>query len=185
MALEWLGKFPEWLGLKPRLLFGVCLVAGLILFLPDSALEALGLSTLRGQHHTWLGLSFIGSSALLVSHLAGEAWTWFKSLYKERKLARIREAHLRELGPDEQGILVQYIANREKTRYFEFSDGVVNGLVTKKILYRASNMAAHFTTFPYNIQPWAWRYLLDHPEVLEGARNPGETKFNQLGYHGY
>jgi Super-infection exclusion protein B len=45
---------------------------------------------------------------------------------------------------------------------------VVNGLVSETVLYRSSNMSALGTTFPFNIQPWAWDYLNEHPELLNG-----------------
>lgn len=44
---------------------------------------------------------------------------------------------------------------------------VVLGLETEKIIYRASSLSSYYTNFPYNIQPWAWEYLNQHPDLLE------------------
>ncbi len=47
------------------------------------------------------------------------------------------------------------------------SDGVVGGLLTKRILYRSSSLSLSYTTFAYNLQPWAWEYLNSHPRLLD------------------
>jgi hypothetical protein len=42
---------------------------------------------------------------------------------------------------------------------------VVNGLEIKKVIFRASNIG-DLDEWAYNIQPWAWEYLNDHPELF-------------------
>jgi hypothetical protein len=55
------------------------------------------------------------------------------------------------------------------TAYFQFQDGIVNGLVAKRVLYRASTGAAYQMVFPYDIQPWAYRLLRENPDLPEGG----------------
>jgi hypothetical protein len=45
-------------------------------------------------------------------------------------------------------------------------DGVIQGLVAEKILYRSANVGSLITGFAYNVQPWAWDFLNANPHVL-------------------
>lgn len=58
---------------------------------------------------------------------------------------------MNHLSPEEAQVLRHYITNRSKTQYFEFSDGVVSGLVAESVLYRPSNMSALTTTFAFSL----------------------------------
>lgn len=44
--------------------------------------------------------------------------------------------------------------------------GIVNELVVLGIIYRSSNFADTVDEWSYNIQPWVWEYLHQHPELV-------------------
>lgn len=75
-----------------------------------------------------------------------------------------------QLSEPEKEILRGYVHNSTTTLYFPMSDGVVGGLEAQRILYRSSNIG-HLDEWAYNIQPWAWEYLNDHPELLDKVTN--------------
>jgi len=52
-----------------------------------------------------------------------------------------------------------------KTQYLDLENGVVRGLELDIVIYKASNIG-QINTWAYNIQPWAWDYLNEHPESL-------------------
>jgi hypothetical protein len=72
---------------------------------------------------------------------------------------------LHNLTADEREILQNYIGNRTKTQELDIRSGVVNELENDFIIYRASNIG-HLGGWAYNIQPWAWDYLNEHPELI-------------------
>lgn len=79
---------------------------------------------------------------------------------------------LQRLSAEEKAYLRGYILDNTKTQYFEVTDGVVQGLVAAKILYRSASITGRYSKsyipmIAYNIQPWAWEYLNKHPELLD------------------
>jgi hypothetical protein len=85
---------------------------------------------------------------------------------RQRRTLKGWQRRLHDLTPAEKGILDRYIGGHTRTLNLDIGDGVVQGLVGVSVLYRASNVA-RLTTVAYNIQPWAWDYLREHPELLE------------------
>lgn len=161
-----LSKIAEWINLKPRFWFGILLLSSSLLFLPSESLDRLGLKDFRDSQRSWIGLVFLGSIVFLGSYAAEEVWITGKKIYLERRQLKSWHDQIANLSPPEKLVLREYIENQETTRYFEISDGIVNGLVAKKILYCASNIGAYYTSFPFNLQPWAWKHLNEHPEIL-------------------
>jgi len=170
-----LSKIAEWINLKPRFWFGVLLLSSFLLFLPSESLDRLGLEDFRNSQKSWISLVFLGSIAFLGSYAAEEVWITGKKTYLERRQLRSRQDQIANLSPSEKNVLREYIGSQEATRCFEISDGIVNGLVVKGILYCSSNISVHYTSFPFNLQPWAWKYLNKHPEILSDSLSVSQT----------
>ena len=77
------------------------------------------------------------------------------------------ERRLHDLTDEEKNVLRDYIHRGSRTHYLEMNNGVTAGLVAAAVIHQASPMSVRRTIFPYNIQPWAWDYLREHPELLE------------------
>lgn len=159
-------RLPEWLNLKPRFWVGIFMLASILLFLPSEALDKLGLKDFRDTQKTVIGLIFLGSAVFLGSYAAEEIWSNGKKAYLEQRQLKFWRDQMSDLSPPETLILREYIDNQETTRYFAISNGIVNGLVAKNILYCSSNVGIYHMSFPFNLQPWAWKYLNEHPEIL-------------------
>jgi hypothetical protein len=165
-------KLTEWLKLSPRLCLSISLLTGTLLFLPSASLEKLGLINFRDAQQMGIGFGFLLSVVLLISQVFEKIWILFGEAYRSRNKIRELQKSITYLGPQEKAILREYIENKQTTRYYELSNGVVNGLEYKKILYPSSQISAYYLIFPYNIQPWVWTYLNKHPEILEDKQNP-------------
>lgn len=168
--------------ISPAVLLGLAITAGIILFIGDKAAEALGIMEIRQIHKGTFGIVFLGSLSIFITQ---SAWAITGYLNKRRqcnvekkevqqkaddtdeKLKR----QLRDLTPDEKAYLAPYIHNEENTQLFRDDDGVAGGLRAKGIVFCPTNIGNLIDGFPYNLQPWARRYLNEHPELLEGA-NP-------------
>ena len=84
-----------------------------------------------------------------------------------KKVVKDGQNYLKSLSGKEKEILRSYINENTKTRYFNMSDGVINGLVTQDILSLPSRLSRRGYVFAYNIKPWAWEYLKENKHLLE------------------
>lgn len=156
-------KVPLWLWAA------VTLMSGGILFLPAGWIDVLGLLELRSEHRAWFGGAFVlGASALTIKFLIA-AYTAASRKVSEWRVAKVRLKQLGRLSPKEKGVLQRYLDQKTKTQYLHVGDGIATSLEASQIIYRAATVSHAGLEFAFNLQPWAWDYLQNHPEVLEGA----------------
>jgi len=161
-----LSKFIEWIKLSPRYIFPFLIISGFFLFAPEHVLSIFGLSTFTTQYKPIIGIIFLFSSALLLSHWFIEIWKWLVKGIKNTRAKKNFKHKLHQLTAAEKLILRDYLRNNTKTQYYSMTNGIVSGLELEGILYKASNIG-HVYKFAFNIQPWVWNYLKKHPETLE------------------
>lgn len=155
------------LKLPPQIFLGIALASGLVLFTPAQFTGTLGFDSLLTTYRAWIGAAFVLSSSIFLAAIAARTVPFFGRVLRDRWNVRQYEKRLRVLSPPEQAILAEYVQNNTTTRDFPISDGVVGGLVARKILYLASNIGhPGSTSFDYNLQPWAWAALKRHPELV-------------------
>jgi hypothetical protein len=159
-------KILEWLKLSPRYLLALALCTGVFPALSPPLLSRFGLDKIDAPVRPWIGVAFLASAALLVAHLLEEAAVRIGGVVKGRLEERNLCARLRDLSPDEKEVLAKYINEDTKTRYLSVKSGVTGGLEAAGILYRSANLGSINFKFAFNIQPWAWRHLRKHPELL-------------------
>jgi hypothetical protein len=163
-----LAKFLPVLKFAPHVFFAIAGASGLSLFGPAWFINRLGLEPILAAHRTWIGVSFILSATLFVSSLGARFIDVLKPILVEGWHVYLWKRNLTGLSPPEKRLLAEYLSQDTTTLSHRISEGVVNGLVGKNILYRASNFSHPGSmSFDYNVQPWAWRYLRRHPELLK------------------
>jgi Super-infection exclusion protein B len=167
--LEW-SKVIEWLKPTPKLFFAIAIGCALLLFAPESTLEPLGLLKFREEKRLLLGSGLVLGSVLLLAEAMASIGSWLRGWVQYRRLIHNGIKRLHDLTPAEQNILALYLTNNTRSQFLQFNDGVAEGLETCWIIRRASQISEGFY-FPYNIQPWAWKYLKKHPELV-GLRSP-------------
>jgi len=165
----------ELLKLAPRYLAAVGLFSGILLFLPDRVLNRLGVADLTQNYRTWFGVAFLVAVSMLVIHWVIEFVNsyWQKSL-REKSRKRTTERivkHLQSLTEEEKEILRFYIWQKTRTNMLHVNDGVVWGLVSRGIICQASPIGDLTNGFAHNITDFAWEYLHENPDLLEGATN--------------
>lgn len=155
----------EGIKLSPKYLLALSLVSGFLIFANSSLLAVFGLTNFVKDARFWIGIIFLLSIMLLVSHTLFALGSLIKS--QIRKFLKIRKMHARlySLTPEEKNILLEYMRNDTRTCYFEFSDGRITELIYYDILYRSSNVG-NLTNWPVNIQPWAWDFLHKHQQEI-------------------
>lgn len=146
-------KYLDWIKLSPRYLLPIAIFTGFALFAPSQWLEAFGLVDWIERYRPFFGIAFLASTVLLLSSGIMVVYDWWEEWRKEaQQLKQLREG-LRNLSEPEKEILRKFVNNGITTEYFRMSDGVVGGLMTKKILYRPTNLSRSHDVFAYNVQP--------------------------------
>jgi len=160
-------KVTDWIKLSAKQAFVLLVVSSIFLFGSDSLLQTLGLLDARPVVKPWVGVVWLVSLSILAAEIIMPAYSWVAQKIQSRINLKKHQKRLHELTPDEKKFLSGYIAENTRTQAAEYSDGTVSGLESAKVVYRSSSLAYHYNVFPYNIQPWAWEYLNEHPECLE------------------
>ena len=175
MIAEILKVVLEFLKLAPRYLIAVGLVAGALLFAPDSSLQRTGLSQFVKDNRQWLGLTLLVTAALFAVSLAADVSRWAKRWWRNRRAFAHITGRLHQLTEDEKQILRFYIAKQTRANTLRIDDGVVQGLVADGILYRSATMGNLLEGFAHNISDIAWDYLNLFPHLLDGSTNTYRT----------
>lgn len=159
-------KFIDWIKLSPKYLIGIIIASCFLIFVPDDILKFLSIDIFVESINPFLSFILIISVAMLLgaaiakigSFLVGFLSIWLKTFqYKSR---------LKDLTQEEKDILISYLDNDTRSRRFNMTHGVVQGLVRERILYQSTIMSSGISQ-SYNIQPWAWKYLKKNRNILE------------------
>jgi hypothetical protein len=161
-----LTRFLELLKLKPETLLGILIGTGMLVFMPESVLSKLGLFAFVSTFRGWLGGTFVLSMALLLGNGLSVALREDGKYITEINDSRKRREPFQYLSPPEKALLAKYYIDKTPTQYFEITDGVAKGLEAKGFIFRSSNVAAHYMSFAFNIQPWEWKCLQDNPSLV-------------------
>lgn len=141
------------------IIFVVTLV---ITIIPRELAIKLGILNFRTSHQTYISLCLIVTGVYLILHvlsliksyLFGRFFGWSRVAIKYMK---------RYMSPDEMSLIVQTFYDRENnqfrtTGYIDYSDGRKAALVSKHVIYLASQMSQWYS-FAYNLQPVAREFL--------------------------
>jgi len=140
---EWFAKLAELLTLPTKPIAAVALVTGALLFAPRNLLDRLYLGAIVSNFGPYLGVAFIGTSALL----AVEFFWWIAGVIKEkREESRAREQTLKSLqvlDNAERAVLQRFVLQGQNTIYLFATDPVVAGLIEKGILEQVGPYGRH------------------------------------------
>jgi hypothetical protein len=154
----------------PPIYAAVLVATVLLVLLPDPFLSQLGLTEIRQQYRTDIGIALIASASLLivstlfalVPHLANRWNIW--------RLHRSTFHSLKTLTRAEKDFLRPYILNGENSRNISIYDGVANGLRAKDLIYRASDVTIPGVPgmlCPHNMQPYVRDLLSKQRGLLD------------------
>ncbi|MFK3660043.1 superinfection exclusion B family protein [Scandinavium sp. NPDC088450] len=160
------------------LLVAITCGLSLILFLPESLAAKVAVDGFRKEYRNFIGPAFL----LAVSFLVARVYQFFHDLYGDRQRQKVRISYLEKLTPEEKGYLWSYIIDGENSLMCGPDDGVMGGLVAKRITYRAANVGSMIDGFAFNLQPWAREHLQSNTHLLDGAVGRAMTPGEKLGF---
>lgn len=161
-----LTKWLDWIKLPTKTMAGLCIVFGILIFSGDSTLDKFGLKSLVADHRAYFGVGFLGTLTLTVVNSFSAVWKFIYPWITEVYGIRIGRKRLQSLNPAEKQILSYYIQNQTRSQTLPIQDGTVNALQTENIIIRGSSLGS-LHGFDFNIKPWAWNYLNQHPDLLD------------------
>lgn len=175
---KFLGSLTDWSKFPPRILFALTIICGAFLFGSNNFFKTLGLGAIQSHYRPYFGMGFLLFGALFISFPVTEGVKWFYGWLKQKYDQRKRTKHYKEwlaiLTPAQKEILRAFIDSNTRSMSLDYSDGTVTELMNARIIYLPSNIR-FFNSFPrklggmytdFNIQPWVFKYLKEHPEIL-------------------
>lgn len=152
----------------PYIFLGLAIASGISLFSPISILEALGILDLLANNRGQIGIIFLLSICMFLSLIIVNGFKLIlPGLIENWNVCQYRKK-LSVLSPPEKKLLAKYITENTTTLPQSMQDGVVGGLVAKKILYWAANVGyPGSTSFDCNMQTWAWKRLNQCPRLVD------------------
>jgi hypothetical protein len=163
---EMANKFIELLSKIPLgLLLSLSFVLVALLFLSDGFASTLSVKEFREEYRKYLGPSLLLALALTINNITAA----IRKYLSGKRYVRNLKQQLHNLTSEEKGYLAQFIQGGENTIRADIGDGVAGGLMAKEIIYRSSSVFSILEGAPYNLQPWARKYLTKHHELLNGA----------------
>jgi hypothetical protein len=176
--------FIQLLKLPPSILAAVVMGTGLILFLPMSILQKLGLNNIPELWRTILGFSFIISISVLVIYFIIKFIKFFISKYYWIRFKIKFPKIMKGLRDEELVVVALLYRSPNYTSRLPYADGVTIRLKNKNIIQLTSskNVAYGDNMFiPFTITPIAQKYVDKHPELIE---NYSKSKLENM-YQGY
>ena len=163
MAVEGFVK-PLFELLKQPLRYSVAIgiVGAIVLFSPDSVVNKLGMLKYRDEGKPYFGAILLLCIALTIASGIGAVG----EKINDYRFLRAIKKRLHRLSPEEKQLLRTYIERQTRSLNLDVTSGIVNGLEQETIIYQASSIGHLMSGFAYNIQPWAWDYLNEHPRLL-------------------
>ena len=161
-----LSKLLDWIKLPTKTLAGLCIVSGILIFSSESTLDTFGLKVFVSEYRAYIGIAFLITLALTLINTVSAIWKFIYPWIAEACWIRLGKKRLKSLTPKEKEILGYYIKKQTRSQNLPIQDGTVNALEKEKIIIRGSILGSRYG-FDYIIQPWAWEYLNNHPELLE------------------
>ncbi len=167
MMPEWLaGAFSLTREISSKIALPVFVVSAVILIFPERYDAAIGVDVLRKEYKTFIGFFFLFSFAVLASNLVWWCATALKPMLRDQVFILFNKGALKRLTEAEKAVLRRFIQDGESTISASVNNGTINLLEYKGVIIRSSNIAIHYTTFPWILQPWARAYLTKHQSLL-------------------
>ena len=116
-------------------LVAIALLTGMILFLPESILDKMGLSNLPDLWNKVIGLTFLLSVALIITLVVFSIISRIRDKRQTKRLREKLKKNLKRLSPRQKSIVVQLLHSEDKTISLDKNSGDTIYLVNSLFIY--------------------------------------------------
>lgn len=156
------GKIGDLIRLSWKYWVALALAAGFLLWDPSGGLA--GLSRTGWLPEVRFGVECVFALATALSAVAMVEWAVGAGQQTKKERARFRRLH--DLTLSEKRVLLPFITEKARTQYVRVDDSVLPVLERDGILARVNSWATNGRQNPYRLEEWAWKYLMNHPQLL-------------------
>jgi superinfection exclusion protein B len=161
-------KLMEWVKLSPRYLIPIGVLLGVLL---TPLVNGLRLAPFVAQFGPYIGVAFLLDWLLVLSALLAPfipTSDQLRAKLEKRAKLRAGQRRLHELTPEEKAILRPYLQQNTNTQFLGWQRGDVMELVEEGIItFTQTATLREGLGTPFNMRPWAKRYLSEHPELVD------------------
>lgn len=159
--MSWAENFLKLIELKARYFFALWVLGSLLIFLPLSIKEQMGLANLPLVIKPWIGIITLVSFVMWVTQLFQVLRDWFK-------LRRMRAEiinQLETLSTDERDIFIVCLAKNQRTIHRNITDPDTHSLISKRLLVQAAG-SGNMLAWPFTVPTFVWKHLKENEEIL-------------------
>lgn len=151
-------------------LVAIALLTGMILFLPESILDKMGLSNLPDLWNKVIGLTFLLSVALIITLVVFSIISRIRDKRQTKRLREKLKKNLKRLSPRQKSIVVQLLHSEDKTISLDKNSGDTIYLVNSLFIYMPQQAFTlgwnNEMILTYVPQPWLLDLFNDEPELF-------------------
>ena len=165
--MSWHETLLQAVKLRPRHLLGLGFVCLVVVVMPRPWREYLGYEAVTQAYRGWISLAGLVLMAYGVVMAAADTWPsvmrWYNGWWFKGKAPDV----LAKLSRQEKEYVAKYLAQDASSLNFCLGDGIVNGLVQKRVVTRVSNVSVEDDEFAFNLEPWVIETLKRHPRLQD------------------
>lgn len=164
--------------LPVKIFAAIAIGTAIILFLPDSVIQKLYLTTFRNSFGFAIGIAFVISVSIVGVTVVIAIYQAISRKLLFSKSKKSREKCLNHLDSYQKTIVYSLYEEMNHTDELPIHDGSVIWLEQNMIIGKAASQ--HFIEnplnpeFPYMLQPWVVTYLNEHKDLLSDLKNTAE-----------
>jgi hypothetical protein len=172
-----MSSLPEWIKaiveLKPRIFFGIWLFGAIILLLPGSVVDWLGVTGIRSSYRGWIAIATIAAVVLWFVQLVPSVRGWLG----QRRARREVLAAIDTLSSEEMVVLAYCLVSQRQTITLRVTDRDIAALVDKGLMAPAAEGSV--LEFPYTVPGFVWRYMCKNPQRLLKGIKPDDPRLQR------
>ncbi len=167
---EELNNLADLLKLPPKIMTGLAIASGIILFSSDSIINMLYMGEFKNQYGFAIGVTFVVSISILACYLTVIIFKYLYSIYSDKKFSKNMDKFMEKLGHEEKNIIREMMNSPSYTLRLPMQNGVVinlkyYGLIQPAGAQHAVNMQNPI--IPYFLQRWVIDRVNENPSLLD------------------
>lgn len=173
MKKEFGGKtmkdFVNLLKLPPKILAGLAIASGLLLFLPDKIISKLYMDSLKSKYGFLIGVIFIVTISILTCYTLIVVGKAILHTYNNKRLIKYRKAFLKKLDYEDKILIREMMEQPGKTLELPVNHGTVIKLAYYNVITPtgSSHLVDPFDMrIIYFLQPWVIQEITANPDLL-------------------